>query len=497
MKPRAPRPPVSLHRLAERLRNEALLLSASPGDARLTGITADSRDVRPGDLFCAWAGTAVDAHAFLGQAAAAGAVAALVERRMQDLSIPQIEVRDGRRAAAAAAALVYGDPQDALRLAGVTGTNGKTTTVWLTRHILSRAAPAASIGTLGVRLADGSLLPGSEGLTTPGPVESARLLRDLADDGIAAVAMEASSHALAQGRLEALRFDAAVFTNLSRDHLDYHGTMEAYRAAKLTLLELLRPEGVAVLNADEPAWAGAASRAPRRVTFGRAEGAEVRARDVELAPDGARFRLHTPQAEADVRLPLVGAYNVDNALAAAAASIALGISPADVAAALSDAPQVPGRLERVADSPCPVLTDYAHTPDALERALAALRPQVPGRLIVVFGAGGDRDRGKRPLMARAAERGADLVVVTSDNPRTEDPDAIIDEIVAGFEGRSFLRITDRRAAIGRALEEAGPGDAVLLAGKGHEDYQVVGTRKVPFDERRVVREWNALREVAS
>ena len=467
------------------------LLVAPPAaglDTRIDGIADDSRTVRPGDLFCAWAGVAADAHAFAGPAARAGAVAVLGERPLPDVALPQVLVRDGRRAAAVAAALVFGNPQAALVLVGVTGTNGKTTSVWVLRHLLATRGGAASIGTLGAVLPDGSILPGSEALTTPGPVQLAGTLRQLVDAGAVHLAMEVSSHALDQGRVAGLRFDAAVFTNLTRDHLDYHGTLEQYLAAKRSLVDLLRAGGVAISNADDPAWGGLAEAAPRALTFGAAAAADVRFSDVRLDATGASFTLSTTAGHASARIPLLGEFNVQNATAAAAACLALDFGLDDVAAALGTVPQVPGRLERIASEPCPVLRDYAHTPDALERALAALRPLTRGRLIVVFGAGGDRDRGKRPLMGRAAAGGADVAIVTSDNPRTEDPETIIDQIMTGIaEGRA-IRIADRRAAIAHALELASPGDIVLLAGKGHEDYQIMGTQKRPFDERQVVSE---------
>lgn len=478
--------PVALAEVVARLQAHGLLVGAPAVEASLSGAAEDSRAVRPGDLFCAWTGTSMDGHAYVPAAEAAGAAAALVERELGGVTIPQVLVTDGRRAAAVAAMAVYGDPAERLRLVGVTGTNGKSTTVWMLRHLLGARWTPASVGTLGVRLRDGSMVPGTENLTTPGPVELARLLADLVAGGVEAVAMEVSSHALDQGRVHALRFDAAVFTNLTRDHLDYHGTFEAYRAAKASLVELLRPDGVAVVNADDPAWQGVAERAPRAVRFGR--GAEVRADSVVLGADGARFRLVAPAGAVDIHLPLLGDYNVENALASAATALALGLTLGEVADRLGSLPQVPGRLERLAERPCIVLRDYAHTPDALERALAALRALAPARLLVVFGAGGDRDRGKRPLMGAAASRAADVVIVTSDNPRTEDPDAIIADIEAGLNGRPHERITDRREAIARALEIARPGDIVLLAGKGHETYQVVGTEKRHFDEREIVAE---------
>jgi UDP-N-acetylmuramoyl-L-alanyl-D-glutamate--2,6-diaminopimelate ligase len=480
---------VRLSAVAQRLRAAELLVDGTARDPGITGVTADSRLLRAGDLYCAWRGTAADAHDHVGAAAAAGAAAALVERQIPEVDLPQLVVRDGRRAAALGAAVVYGDPQKALRTVGVTGTNGKTTTVWILRHLLSAYQPTASLGTLGLILANGEPLPGSEALTTPGPVELARTLRFLVQRGVRALAMEVSSHALEQGRVHALDFDVAVFTNLSRDHLDYHGTLEAYLEAKLLLGGMIRPGGAAVVNADDPAWSRLNPRDRRTLRFSeQRRDVEVRATGVELGPFGARFECVYGGERAQVALPLLGGFNVQNALAAAAALLALGHRLDEVAARLATVPQVPGRLERIAAEPCTVLRDYAHTPDALERTLQTLRPLTAGRLIVVFGAGGDRDRGKRPLMGEAAARHADVAIVTSDNPRTEDPAAIIDEITAGMGGGEHVRIVDRREAIAHALTIASADDVVLLAGKGHEDYQIVGREKRPFDERLIVRD---------
>jgi len=455
-----------------------------------TAITDDSREAEPGALFVAVRGSARDGHDFLDAAREAGAGAAIVEDPSRTV-LPSLVVRDGRRAAAVAAAAFYGEPARGLRIVGVTGTNGKTTTVGMLRHLFDAPdARAASIGTLGTLVGSaGTPLEGVAGsLTTPGPVELQRTLRALADAGVRTVAMEVSSHSLDQRRVEGVRFDAAVFTNLTRDHLDYHGTMDAYFAAKASLVSHLSPDGVAVVNADDRAW-DALPRAPRRLTFGvSGAGADVRAELVAYDSRGSTWLLAAAGATAPVRLPLIGDFNVVNALGAAAAAVALGIPVAAVAARLASQPQVPGRLEIIGERPT-VLRDYAHTPDALERALTALRPFTPGALIVVFGAGGDRDRGKRPLMGEAAGRLADRVIVTSDNPRTEDPERIIDEIVAALRPGSYERIEDRRAAIERAVAMADPArDVVLLAGKGHEDYQVRGTARLPFDEKKIVGE---------
>lgn len=486
-----------LGRIAARLAEHGLLEGRAPeAPVEVRGVATDSRKVEPGWLFCAVVGTSGDGHRYLADVAARGAAAALVERVDPALDLPQLRVTDGRLAAAHAAAAFHGDPWNELTLVGITGTNGKTTSAAILRHLLGRRGSAASVGTLGAVGADGRVIPGTEGLTTPGPVETAGWLRRMADEGVRGVAMEVSSHALDQGRAAAARFDGAVFTNLTRDHLDYHGTMEAYRDAKLRLLELLKPEGVAALNADDPAWDGVRAPRGRTVRFGLGPDAEVRAEDVAAFPGGMSFTLRTPGGAVPVRLPLMGGYNVANALGAAAVFHGLGWGLDEIAAGLESLPQVPGRLERVPTPGVPgtVLIDYAHTPDALEVALSALRPLTPGRLIVVFGAGGDRDRGKRPEMGRVAAGLADFSVVTSDNPRTEDPERIADDIERGMGHAPRRRILDRREAIRHALEEAGTGDVVLLAGKGHETYQIWGSEVRPFDERVVIRELLAQRE---
>ncbi len=456
---------------------------------RVTGITDDSRAVVRGGAFVAVRGTQYDGHAFLGAAVAAGAALAVVEDA-DATALPSLVVRDGRRAAALVAAAFYAEPATYLRLVGVTGTNGKTTTVGMLRHLLDEPGTrAASVGTLGVLVGSaGQALPGGAGLTTPGPIELQRALRALVDDGVRAVALEASSHALDQGRLDGLHFAAAVFTNLTRDHLDYHGTMDAYFAAKARLVGALAPDGVAVWNADDDAWP-ALPMAPRALRFGvTSADADVRAEGVTYHPRGSRWTLVHGDDQAIVQLPLIGDFNVANALGAAAAAIGVGMDVATVAARLSTLPQVPGRLEILSEHPT-VLRDYAHTPDALERALRALRPFTPGRLIVLFGCGGDRDTGKRPMMAEVAHRLADLVVVTSDNPRTEDPERILDDICAALPSGGYERIEDRRTAITTAIAMADPRlDVVLLAGKGHETYQIRGTTSFPFDEAAIVRE---------
>jgi UDP-N-acetylmuramoyl-L-alanyl-D-glutamate--2,6-diaminopimelate ligase len=453
----------------------------------LTDITDDSRRVERGSLFVAVRGTSRDGHDFL-DAIKDRAAAAIVEDPSRT-TLPAFVVRDARRAAPIAASVAYGNPGSRLQLVGVTGTNGKTTTVGMLRHLLDDLGGqrAASIGTLGVLVgSEGIGQVGGGGLTTPGPIELQRVLRSLVDEGVGTVAMEVSSHSLDQRRVDGLTFGTAVFTNLTRDHLDYHVTMEAYVAAKARLIDYLAADGTAIINADDDAWHQLA-RVPRQVRFSLARSdADVCASDVRYTPRGSEWQLEAGGATAKVRLPLVGDFNVANALGAAATAWALGMPVDDIANRLSTLPQVPGRLERILERPV-VLRDYAHTPDALERALMAVRPFVEGRLIVLFGAGGDRDRGKRPQMGAIAERLADDVIVTSDNPRTEDPDRIVDDIEAGMRGGNHERITDRLDAIARALTIATRGDVVILAGKGHETYQIRGTIAYPFDEREIVR----------
>lgn len=467
------------------------LIADRRGDLPATArdITDDSRLVRPGTLFIAVRGTERDGHDYLEMARAAGASAAIVESagRIPE-GLPAIVVTNGRRAAPIAAAAAYAWPARFLQIVGVTGTNGKTTTVHMLRHLLDgRDVRSASIGTLGVLVGSaGDPVEGGGGLTTPGPVELQRLLRNLVDARIGKVAMEVSSHSLHQSRVEGVQFDVVVFTNLTRDHLDYHRTMDEYFRAKARLLDYLKPHGTVVTNLDEKAWSALRTERRRLAFSERVMTAEVHAEHIQFGPRGSEWTLALANERVPVELPLIGDFNVMNALGAAAAAYALGTATSEIAARLSSVPQVPGRLELLNDSPA-VLRDYAHTPDALERALRAVRPFTHGRLIVVFGCGGDRDRGKRPVMGEIAERLADLAIATSDNPRTEDPERILDDIETGMHRETHERITDRLEAIQRALAIASPSDVVVLAGKGHETYQVRGTTKYPFDEKEIVK----------
>ena len=453
----------------------------------VTGVSDDSRSVSLNSLFLAVKGSARDGHDFLSTAEKLGASVAMVEDPTRT-SLPVIVVKEGRKAAAVAAGAAFGDPSRELRMIGITGTNGKSTTAGILRHLLDETgARSASIGTLGVLFGtDGEVVPGGAELTTPGPVELQRVLRELVNRGVTTVAMEVSSHSLDQRRIDGLSFDAAVFTNLTRDHLDYHHTMEAYFEAKARLMAYLKPNGEAAINIDDANWR-ALPDTRKKILFGVSPKADVRASDVRFSPRGSAWRVTANGATEHVSLPLIGDVNVHNALGAIAVGLSLGIMLKDLAERLSDLPQVPGRLEVISHHPT-VLRDYAHTPDAIIRSLAAVRPFTEGRLILVFGCGGDRDRGKRPEMGRAAEEGADVVILTDDNPRTEDPGQILDDIETGMMPGGHVRVEGRRDAIARALHEAQDGDVVLLAGKGHETYQIVGETKIPFDEKLIVRE---------
>jgi UDP-N-acetylmuramoyl-L-alanyl-D-glutamate--2,6-diaminopimelate ligase len=467
------------------LRRHHLLVTAPAQDAAITALATDSRDAVPGTVFLALPGTVTDGHRFVGAAAERGAVAAVVEH-VVDAAVPQVVVSSSHRAAIVLAREWHGDPAARLTLAGVTGTNGKTTTTMLLRHLLDEGGTAAVIGTLGAYDGAGRPVASSAGrLTTPGPLDLQATLARLVERGTTHVAMETSSHSLDQGRLDGLTFAVAVFTNLTRDHLDYHLTMEHYRAAKLRLLDLLAPGAPVVVNRDDRAW-DVISRHPV-LGFGRGPDAEVRAEGEVWRADGSSFLLAGRYGAREVTIPLAGEFNVSNALAAAAAALALGVPLDRVAARLGEAPQVPGRMERLATTPCTVLRDYSHTPDALARALGTLRPLTPGRLMVLFGCGGDRDRGKRPEMGRIAAEFADEIYLTTDNPRTEPADRIIADIEAGIPAGRYHRIPDREEAIAAALDAAREGDTLLLAGKGHETYQLVAGEVLPFDEKVIVR----------
>lgn len=463
-------------------------LAAALDGARIEGnpelavarLVADSRACAPGCGFVALAGEHVDGHAFVARAYAAGAAVAIVERPQPfPPGCAQIVVPATRRAASRLAARFWGEPSRALRVVGITGTNGKTTTAYLVRAILEACGePCAVVGTLGVDFA-GTQAPLAN--TTPLALELHELLAGVRDRGARAVAMEVSSHALALERVEDVSFAAGVLTNITRDHLDFHATHDAYVGAKRRLFTLAER---AVLNVDDPAGARFAEELAREgkpvVTYALERPADVRPSAVELRSDGSRIRV----GDADLALRLPGRFNVANALAALALARALELDPHRAAEALATVERVPGRMERFAADGVDVIVDYAHTPDALANVLRALRPSVRGRLIAVFGCGGDRDPGKRPEMGAVAGALADGVIVTSDNPRHEDPQAIAEAVAAPIGAPIVL---DRRTAIRAAIDQARPGDVVVVAGKGHESYQIVGDVRHPFDDRDEVR----------
>jgi len=452
-----------------------------------------SKEVAPGDVFVALPGQKHDGHAFVPDAARRGAAAAVVERFVDEAQVAQIRVASARRALAVLANEETGHPSRELTLAGVTGTNGKTTTAHLIRAVFEQQGwKTGFIGTVGYEF-EGHRVEAPH--TTPEAPDLMRLLRDWRARGAAAVAMEVSSHALALERTYGAAFDVGVFTNLTQDHLDFHGTLEAYRDAKARLFRTesrgetsKRFRGA--INVDDPAgrWIEERTDTPV-VSFGTRSEAAVRAERVETRPDGTRLTIREGERETPVSLRLRGAFNGMNALAAFAAGRALELAPASIVAGLERVSLVPGRLEPVdAGQPFQVLVDYAHTPDALERALEAVRGFGPRRLLCVFGCGGDRDRGKRPLMGQVAARAADQVFLTSDNPRSEDPLAILHDIEAGTRGAPNVRtIPDRSEAIAEGVGACDAGDALLIAGKGHETYQIVGSVTLHFDDREAAR----------
>jgi len=483
---------MKLSRLLEALGDHQL---QGTGDVEIRSIQLDSRRVGGGDLFVCLEGLARNGHDFAAAAVDQGAVALVVRRPVEEArGVPQVVVEDPRRAMARLAVAFYGDPASHLTLVGVTGTNGKTTVTHFLHAVAREEGKRAEVlGTLG-SLADGMYR--STGFTTPEAPELQRVLREAVDRGTEWVAMEVSSHALAQKRVFATRFAAVVFTNLTRDHLDYHGDMEAYFRAKALLFteEGRGADGgtVAVIGIDDPAGRRLAGLASGRVvTYGLRGPADYRARRVRVRPDGTRYELVTPQGRAQVRLRLLGRFNVANALAAQATALELGAPLEAVVRGVERLAAVPGRMELVPGSqPFLVLVDYAHTPDALAHALAEARRLAKRRLLVVFGCGGDRDVGKREEMGAVAARLADRVVVTSDNPRGEDPAAIAERILAGARpGPAETTVElDRARAIAQALKEARAGDVVLIAGKGHETEQIAGGKAVPFDDRKVAAE---------
>jgi len=475
-------------------------------EVEITGVACDSRKVAPGNLFVCVPGQRTDGHLYIGEAIGRGAAAIITQSghlpEGQDVGgVTVVEVDDCRAALAAISNAFYGYPSRQLFLVGITGTNGKTTTSYLTEAILRQAGYTTGvIGTLGYHVGD-ELLPADH--TTPEAPDLQALLRGMVDAGMTHAALEVSSHALALRRADHCAFSFAVFTNLTRDHLDFHADPRDYFEAKARLFHdpVFFPRDrlrINVINADDSYGRVLADRAVGlTVTYGIEGRGDVMARDVALSPAGTSFRVETPQGVLPVNLKLVGSFNVYNALAALAVALGVGVELERAVAALESVLPIRGRFERVeAGQDCAVVVDYSHTPDGLEKALRDARRLVSGRLLVVFGAGGDRDPGKRPLMGEIAARLAEQVFVTSDNPRSEPPEAIIRQIMTGVPWASRRRChveADRRQAIRMALEEARPEDLVLIAGKGHETYQIFADHTIHFDDREVVGEITAER----
>jgi UDP-N-acetylmuramyl-tripeptide synthetase len=489
----------TLHDLAQLL-GGTLVLSAS-GNTLVSNITATSvalshTEVTPGAVFVAVRGNSTDGHRYVDQAFNLGAIAAVVEDAAFLKERPGIVVQNCRAALSKLASLFSGQPSQEMKVIGITGTNGKTTTNWIIYHVLQAIGGGAlRIGTLGWEYLGRT---GEEGsLTSPDPISLHRIMQKAKEQGVRTCVMETSSHALHQARVEDVAFDVAVFTNLSRDHLDYHKTFENYFAAKCHLFELLhaspKSTRAAVINTDSE-WGRKLLDEVRSLglsdwSFGRAGAPEILVRRITEASKAMEIALHLQSSNRDVLIsaPFIGTHNAENIIAAFGACCALGYDPKSVAEALASVPQVPGRLERIGNTPVRVFVDYAHTPDALERAITALKPSTAGKLWVIFGCGGDRDRGKRPQMGTIAAANADRVVVTSDNPRTEAPEAIISDILASGI-KPHLIEPDRRVAILQTISAATPGDSILIAGKGHENYQIIGTKKLHFSDQEVAAE---------
>ncbi|MFQ5956161.1 MAG: UDP-N-acetylmuramoyl-L-alanyl-D-glutamate--2,6-diaminopimelate ligase [Candidatus Brocadiales bacterium] len=455
----------------------------------ITGIACDSRKVVSGNLFVAVSGTRADGHDFAHDVAARGA-AAIVTEKMVHLpkNIPHIVVPSSVVAVASLASGFCGVPSKRLSIVGITGTNGKTTTAYLLYSMLRASAKKVNIlGTIHYQVGN-KLIDSTQ--TTPGPIELHRLFREMLDLGTTHVVMEVSSHALAQGRTHGIEFQGAVFTNLTTDHMDYHSSLANYREAKAELFKTLPREAFAVFNRDDYAslYLNLGTRA-RTFWYGLGNGSGVRVELMDAYLGGMDIRLYNEQEEVVVSTRLMGSHNLYNILAASTAAVAMGVSLEDVKAGVESLALVPGRLEKVVNTNgYSVFVDYAHTPDALEAVLTALSPLVKNRLLLVFGCGGDRDKGKRPLMGHIGEKYSEYLWVTSDNPRTEQPMNIIKDIESGISGKTYSIEPDRKRAIEAAIKEAGKGDVVLIAGKGHEGTQIFADRIIPFDDREVVRE---------
>ena len=481
-------------KLKDLLKNLEIVSATADMELEISGISYDSRQTQPGDLFVAIKGFETDGHRFIPKAMERGAAAVLCEEAPAD-GTPYIQIRDCRYGLAIVSRDFFGDPASRMKVIGFTGTSGKTSSTHLLKHVLESqcGAKVGLIGTNGNMIGD-ELLHAEH--TTPESYELHKLFRRMADAGCSYVVMEVSSHSLTLERVAGIRFDVAVFTNLSQDHLDLHGTMEAYAEAKKKIFSQC---AVGCVNIDDERAAFMMEGVPCPILrfSAKSNDAELAAKDIRLSASGVRFAAVSGGELALTKLSIPGMFSVYNALSVMAAGIALGLSLEQCAAGLGSAAGVKGRMESVpSDGDYSIIIDYSHKPDALEKALKTLRPVTKGRLTVLFGCGGDRDRAKRPIMGAIAAQNADLVIVTSDNPRTEEPMDIIREILPGLKkGRAASKvICDRREAICWAIDNAGAGDVILLAGKGHEDYQVIGHEKRHMDEREIVAEHLAERK---
>lgn len=471
-----------LHTLLQVI-DSSICLDGIPNVA-ISGVSDDSRHIESGNLFVARTGPKTDGRQYVEDAIRKGAAVVVSAAPIEGCPAPAIVVRDPLGAASRLAHAFYGNPSRSMSVIGVTGTNGKTTTAYLIRHLLARAS--VRCGMIGTVEIDDGAKQCEATMTTPGCIELSRLMAAMRANGATACAMEVSSHALDQRRVEGIRFAAAGFTNLTWDHMDYHGSLQNYAHAKARLFQSLEPQGVAVVNGADPYSAVMLERCEGRVVrWGYTPECDYRAEQVFIDADGSHFLMTTPKGSAQVNMQSIGRHNIANALTAAAlVGEVYGMDPALMASALHDAMGAPGRLQPVRmGQPFGVFVDYAHTEDGLKNVLTALKPLTRGKLRVVFGCGGDRDRKKRPEMAKVAQQYADAIYVTSDNPRTEDADEIIREILLGFTPEAPLTVLpDRHQAIAKAIRECQSGDVLLLAGKGHENYQVIGKTKHHFDD---------------
>ena len=475
-------------KLRELLRNVEVLELAADPEIELADISYDSRHTKPGDLFVAVTGFETDGHKFIPAAVERGAAAVLCERAPQ-VEIPYVRVADSRKALAIASANLFGRPAEQMKLIGVTGTNGKTTSTMLIKHLLE-TQENVKVGLVGTNqnMIGYETLPTER--TTPESYELHKLFREMADAGCTHVVMEVSSHSLVLCRVAGLHFEVGLFTNLTQDHLDFHGTMDAYARAKALLFSQCERGGVNLDDAYAPVMLESA-KCPMMTWAIQKNEADLVAKDVRLAADGVKFCALTMGQLERVKIGIPGRFSVYNALTVIACGLLLGLDLQTCSAALADAQGVKGRVEVVpTDGDYTILIDYAHTPDALENILRSMREVTSGRLVALFGCGGDRDRTKRPIMGKIAADNADFVIVTSDNPRTEDPEAIIADIAAGLKGTHtrFKIIPDRREAIAWAIDNHKSGDVIVLAGKGHETYQIIGKTKYHMDEREIVAE---------